>query len=192
MPARSHPSSHPMSHLMNDPGARLRELPTTDLSGGWPEVSARLARRQRRERLQRRAGAAAAIASLALIVGLFGARVLDRPVRGPESLVGETGPAPQSPEDERLTSLRARSFALEGLLATLPQRPALARAGTALPVDELEAHVQWLDHRLNQVAADPAIAKPAEASAERLWRERNDALDALLVLRYAEFQAVSL
>ncbi len=184
MPASGHP--------MNDPGARLRELPDSDLSGGWPEVAARLARRQRRERLQRRAGTAAAIASLALMVVLFGARVLDRPVRGPESLVGETRPATQSPAHARLDSLRARSFALEGLLADLPERPALARAGSALPVDELEAHVQWLDHRLNQVAAEPAMAQPAEASAERLWRERNEALDALLVLRYAEFQVLAL
>ena len=66
----------------------------------------------------------------------------------------------------------------------------IARAGLALPVDELEAHVQWLDHRLSQFAADPANARPAEASAERLWRERNEALDALLVLRNPEFPSL--
>jgi hypothetical protein len=177
---------------MNDLGARLRELPASDLGGRWPEVAARLARRQRREYLQRKAGFVAALASLTLLAVLFGARILDRPYPGQKPLVGATRPATPAPEHSRLAGLRARSFALEGLLADLPERPALARAGTALPVDELEAHVQWLDHRLSQVATDPMIARPAEASAERLWRERNEALDALLVLRYAEFQALSL
>lgn len=184
MPARSHP--------VNDLGARLRELPASDLGGRWPEVAARLARRRRRERLQRRLATAAALASLALVTLLFGARVLERPVLGPESLAGAPPAAAQTPERAQLESLRARSFALEGLLADLPERPAVARAGSALPVDELEAHLQWIDHRLSQVVADPAVAQSAEAGAEQLWRERNEALDALLVLRYAEFQALSL
>jgi hypothetical protein len=177
---------------MNDLGARLRELPASDLGGRWPAVAARLARRRRRERLPRRAATAAAIASLALVVALFGARVLDRPVDAPESLLGARQSAALAAERARLAGLRARSRVLENLLSDLPARPARARAGTALPVDELEAHVQWLDHRLSQVATEPTAAPPAVAGAERLWRERNEALDALLVLRYAEFQALSL
>ena len=57
------------------------------------------------------------------------------------------------------------------------------RAGTALPIESLEAQVQWLDHQL--LLAD--AGEPA-ADAERLWHDRVEVMSSLVQLRYVEAQ----
>ena len=45
---------------------------------------------------------------------------------------------------DRLEQLRSQSQALEELLAELPRQTAVERSATALPIDAVEAQVQWL------------------------------------------------
>ena len=87
------------------------------------------------------------------------------------------------PAATAVAELRARSQALEAMLAALPERPAVARGGTAVPIDTLESQVQWLDHQLS-TAAD---AMPAP-QAEQLWRDRVEVMNSLVQLRYVEAQ----
>ena len=82
---------------------------------------------------------------------------------------------------DRVAQFQTRSAALEEVLGMLGERPVVQRAGTALPIDTLEAQVQWLDHR---ISSGPGDAR----EAEQLWRERVDTLDALVRLRYVESQ----
>jgi hypothetical protein len=58
------------------------------------------------------------------------------------------------------------------------------RAGTAMPIDTLEAQVQWIDHRIS--ASGDAL------EAEQLWRERVDAMNTLVRLRYVEAQPIAM
>jgi hypothetical protein len=153
---------------------RLSALPpaATD-DGGWAAVQARLAARERS--LRRRAtftsfAAAASIATLALLAAL----------RFQESPAPQAAPAPST---TTVAELRARSQALEAMLAALPERPAVAREATAVPIDTLESQVQWLDHQLS-TAAD---AMPAP-QAEQLWRDRVEVMSSLVQLRYVEAQ----
>jgi hypothetical protein len=83
-----------------------------------------------------------------------------------------------------VADLRARSQALEAVLAALPERPAVARADTSLPIDSLESQVQWLDHQLS-VAGSQFPAPQAEA----LWRDRVEVMNSLVQLRYVEAQS---
>ena len=155
--------------------ARLRALPpaTAGRGGGWAAVQARLAARERGRR--RRAtvtslAAAASVATLALVAAL---RFHEPP----------TPPAAHAPASTTVAELRARSQALEAMLAALPERPAVARGGTAVPIDNLESQVQWLDHQLS-IAAD-AMPDP---QAEQLWRDRVEVMNSLVQLRYVEAQ----
>ncbi|MET0657864.1 MAG: hypothetical protein ABW110_06870 [Steroidobacteraceae bacterium] len=84
--------------------------------------------------------------------------------------------------DEQLVSLLTRSHELERALQSLPQRPALERAGTAATIDGLEQRIQWLDHHLNY-APDAGLAHEQTA---QLWQERVALLDTLVKVRYAE------
>lgn len=153
---------------------RLRALPAAAMDGGgWVAVQARLAARERG--LRRRAAVAslataASVATLALLAAL---RFQDSPTQS-------SAPAPVS---ATVDELRARSQALEAMLAALPERPAVAREATAVPIDTLESQVQWLDHQLS-VAAD---AMPAP-QAEQLWRDRVEVMNSLVQLRYVEAQ----
>lgn len=88
---------------------------------------------------------------------------------------------------DRLAQLRSQSQALEELLAELPQQSAVERAGTALPIDTIEAQVQWLDH---QILASGDEMQPA--ATEQLWRERVEAMNSLVRLRYVDAQRVAL
>ena len=58
------------------------------------------------------------------------------------------------------------------------------RSATALPIDALEAQVQWIDHRIS--ASGDAL------EAEQLWRERVDAMNTLVRLRYVESQPLAM
>jgi hypothetical protein len=82
-----------------------------------------------------------------------------------------------------LAELRSRSQMLEAVLAELPARPAVKRAATSVPIDSLEARVQWLDHEI--LVADAQASAP---QAEQLWRERVEVLNSLVQLRYVEAQ----
>jgi hypothetical protein len=62
------------------------------------------------------------------------------------------------------------------------------RAGTSLPIETLEAQVQWLDHQLSFAGSTGAAAP----EAERLWRDRVEVMNSLLQLRYVEAQHVML
>jgi hypothetical protein len=154
---------------------RLRALPVAAADGaaGWAGVQARLAARERG--LRRRAtvatlAAAASVATLALLAAL----------RFQQPPAPADAPAPAS---TTVAELRDRSQALEALLAALPERPAVAREATAVPIDNLESQVQWLDHQLT-LAADTLPAP----QAEQLWRDRVEVMSSLVQLRYVEAQ----
>ena len=86
------------------------------------------------------------------------------------------------PHDAQVSGLIERSHELEHALQTLPQRPALERAGTAATIDGLERRIQWLDHHLNY-APDAGLDA---AQTAQLWEERVVLLDTLVKVRYAE------
>jgi hypothetical protein len=154
---------------------RLRDLPIVpgDSGTGWVSVQERLGRRERPRGGRATAARAAAAASVAAL-GLFATlRVLE-----PSATNDRHVAVPVAVAD-----LRARSQALEALLAALPDRPAVARADTSLPIDSLESQVQWLDHQLS-VAGSQLPAPQAEA----LWRDRVEVMNSLVQLRYVEAQ----
>jgi hypothetical protein len=154
---------------------RLRALPGAagEAPGGWASVHARLERRGRRVRGRAAAAPIAAAASVAAL-GIFAAlRIFD-----PSAQAVRYEPVPAAVAD-----LRARSQALEALLAALPERPAVARAATAVPIDTLESQVQWLDHQLS-IAGSRLPAR----QAEQLWRDRVEVMNSLVQLRYVEAQ----
>jgi hypothetical protein len=166
--------------------ARLRALPQVQEPGvdGWTDLQSRLARPgERRRRLQRAApyAAAASVAALALFVTLRGSETAAPPEAESRPLIVL--------ETESIDELRARSQALEAVLAALPERPAVERAATSVPIESLEAEVQWLDHQLSLAGADAGAADPATA---RLWRDRVEVMNSLAQLRYVEAQHVSL
>jgi hypothetical protein len=57
-----------------------------------------------------------------------------------------------------------------------------------LPIETLEAQVQWVDHQLSEFEAAPTSA----AEAERLWRDRIEIMNSLVQLRYVEAQRLAL
>jgi chitinase len=91
------------------------------------------------------------------------------------------------PEAESLADLRERSQALEALLAAMPERPAVERAGTSVPIESLQSQVQWLDHQLSLAGADGRSAE-----SEQLWRDRVEVMNSLVQLRAVEAQLVAL
>jgi hypothetical protein len=165
---------------------RLRALPPAPAlaADGWAELQAHLAvQAGRRRRLAQVApfAAAASMAALALFGTLRGFDAPSQPAAESEPLVVL--------DDESVEELRARSQALDELLAAMPQRPAVARAGTSVPIETLQAEVQWLDHQLSLAGAAPDAAAPG---TEHLWRDRVEVMDSLVRLRYVEAQYVAL
>lgn len=165
---------------------RLRALRPIEPDGrGWHGVRERRAQRRRADVVRTRWSRAAAVASLAVIVSAVAWRIADGPhERAPA--VG--GVAPPTAEEvlalDRVAQLRRQSSALEAALATIGERPAVQRAGTALPIDALEEQVQWIDHRIS--------ASGDVLEAEQLWRERVDAMGTLVRLRYVESQPLAM
>lgn len=149
---------------------------------GWEAVQARIAARARGARL--RAGAArfmvaASIASMAVIAAVEIAGQRGRPA----------DPAPVAVSRpvaglDRIDDLQRTSLALEAVLAGMPPRPVVERADTALPIEALEAQVQWLDHQMTLAGA----GEMASPDAARLWRQRVEIMDSLVRLRYVETQ----
>jgi hypothetical protein len=162
----------------------LRALaPVPDAAtGGWAEVQSRLAAARAKRPLPARIAPYAAAASVVALALFAALRWTDAPAPA------ETRPAPLIVLDtESLDQLRSRSQELEALLAALPERPAVARAGTSVPIESLEAQVQWLDHQLTLAGAAGQASE-----AEQLWRDRVEAMNSLVQLRYVEAQQVSL
>lgn len=155
--------------------------PATDV---WAGVQHRIVLRARRRRLAATAAAVAAAASVASLGILLGWRLLD----GADRAQPAADRALHAVDSGELPLLRDRSRSLELALAALPERPAVGRAATALAIDDLQAQVQWIDHRLTAAAADPA--PPADAT--RLWRERVELLNSLVQLRLVETQGTTL
>jgi hypothetical protein len=168
---------------------RLNALPgvSTVPAAGWETLRARLDAVRSPAAPPRWQGAAAIAASFAMLSLLAG------------MLLREAGPdaservAAQEPAGALLTrhsieELQGRSRVLEEVLAALPERPAVERAGTAIPIETLEAQVQWLDHQLSV----SGVADAPPALTEELWRERVELMNTLVQLRYVEAQRVAL
>jgi hypothetical protein len=165
---------------------RLRALPAAPAlrPDGWSALQARLeARHARRRRLARLApvAAAASLAALGLFAGLRGLERSTPATDGAPAAARAQGPA----QPAALADLQARSQALEAVLASLPSRPSVERAATTLPIESLEAQVQWLDHQLTLADADGRSPQ-----AEQLWRDRVEVMSSLVQLRYVEAQYV--
>lgn len=162
---------------------RLRALPPVheQVRDGWGEVQSRLATSRAKGRLTARMAPFAAAASVAALAAFAALRWTEAPapapVRTEPLIVLDAG---------SLDELRSQSRELEALLAALPERPAVARAGTSVPIESLEAEVQWLDHRLSIAAA---LGQSRET--EQLWRDRVEAMSSLVQLRYVEAQQIS-
>jgi hypothetical protein len=167
--------------------ARLRGLPPVDvpLAEGWSDVCRRVERTESTARNRRRLASFAAAASLASLALLVGLRLV--PDGGGQRAV-DAGTAAVSVAPDEVAELQDRSRVLEAVLAGLPDRPAVARAGTALPIDELQAQVQWIDHQLTLATATTV----ADAASEQLWRERVATMNSLVQLRYLEAQRAAL
>ena len=161
--------------------ARLRALPPAPAADqdAWPEIQARVARSECREHRRARVAGFAAAASVAAL-GLFATlRFIESPV-APATF---TGPIAAPSSADAVAELRSRSQMLEAVLAAMPARPAVERAAMSVPIESLEAQVQWLDHEIS--VADAQARAP---EAERLWRDRVEVMNSLVQLRYVEAQ----
>lgn len=169
--------------------ARLRALPLAPPDGqGWPGVRARLEWQRQTHAMRKRISRGAAVASVAVIAAAVAWRVADAPSQhSPGSTNRLVAPltAEEAVALDRVLQLQSQSAVLEDALAVIGSRPAVQRAGTALPIDTLEAQVQWIDHRISASGGDAL-------EAERLWRERVDAMNTLVRLRYVEVQPVAM
>jgi hypothetical protein len=125
--------------------------------------------------------AAASVASLALFATLYGSG--SGPASAPDTVV-----ALQPARDKDVASLVDRSLDLERVLAALPSRPAIERAETSIPIEAMQARVQWIDQQLS--LADDAGTTAEDA--EQLWRARVEVMRSLVSLRYVEAQRVAL
>ncbi len=164
--------------------AQLEALPPAPAPAvdGWPAVQARLAASKARGRRLGRVAPYAAAASVAALATFAALRMTE----APPSVAQRAEPL-ITLDDESLDAVRSRSRELEALLAALPERPAVERAGTSVPIDSLEAQVQWLDHQLSVAGAEGRAT-----DAEALWRDRVEVLNSLVQLRYVEAQQVNL
>ena len=161
--------------------ARLRALPPAPDAdpNGWREIRARIVRSERSAQRRARMAGFATAASVAAL-GLFATiRLLEAPPAPVTSVSPVVAPATA----DALAELRSRSQMLEAMLAELPARPAVERAATSVPIDSLEARVQWLDHEI--LVADAQAGAP---QAEQLWRDRVEVMNSLVQLRYVEAQ----
>lgn len=169
---------------------QLRALPAAaPVADGWADVQARVAARQRTVARRVIGMRVAAAASIALIAVTATWRVTEFTREHPAALAAQLTPltADEALTMDRIAQLRTQSNALEEMLAAIGERPVVERAGTTLPIDTLEAQVQWLDH---QISTRDGAAGPA--SVEQLWRRRVEAMNSLVQLRYVEAQYIDM
>ena len=170
---------------LRDIRERLQALPGVEaVPAAWTSVQARHAaqgRAARRRPVASRLVAVASVASLTLFATLY--RSGSDVARGPSP-----ASTPPPARGDTVAVLLDRSLELEQALAALPSRPAVERADTSIPIDALEARVQWIDHQLSLAGAEGVI----DGDAEQLWRERVEVMSSLVRLRYVEAQRVAL
>jgi hypothetical protein len=166
---------------------RLIALPPVAApAGGWDRLRARIGAPQDVATPRRGSGLIAIAASCAMLGVVAGVLLREEP--GMSRLVTVPHEAVGSHERPTIAELRDRSRVLEEVLAALPSRPAVERAGTAFPIDALQAQVQWVDHQLSVSGA----AHAGPEVTERLWRERVEIMNTLVQLRYVEAQRIAL
>jgi hypothetical protein len=168
---------------------RLAGLPSIDGgAAGWQAVQHKLRQRERAVVRRRQAARLSLAAGVVVLSSLAAWNVAQRRAEpGVSATIAATPRAPV-PAASELQQLRARSMALEAVLAAMPARPTVVRADSAWPIDTLEAQVQWLDHQLS--VGEGAGAAPKEEA--QLWRERVEVMNSLVQLRYAEAQRVAM
>src|SRR5690606_15320569 len=103
----------------------------------------------------------------------------------PRELEAEPQSEPESDPSADYARLVAESARLELMLAALDRPPRLMNAGTALTIAGLEDYIVLVDEQLNYAEARDVDLRYREA----LWRERVDAMNALLHVRYAQARA---
>ena len=169
---------------------QLRSLPAAEPRlDGWADVQSRVAARKT-ARARRRLGLQlAAAASVAIIAVTAAWRVGDVVTERPGSMSVELTPltAEQALALDRVAQLQTQSQALDEMLSVIGERPVVERAGTSVPIDTLEAQVQWIDHQISVADGD---IEPG--SAEQLWRKRVGAMNSLVQLRYVEAQRIDM
>lgn len=167
---------------------QLRNLPMAPAApGGWHAVQRRLAARTSTSARRASVARIAAAASIAVIaIALSWRAVDDFTTPSARATLQPPLAAEEALTMDRIVQLQTQSLALEEMLAALGDAPAVERAGTAVPIDALEAQVQWIDHQLSTPAALEAGA------AEQLWRERVDLMDSLVRLRYVDAQRIAM
>lgn len=169
---------------------QLRSLPAAEPRlDGWADVRSRVAARKT-ARARRRLGVQlAAAASVAIIAVTAAWRVGDVVTERPDSMAVELTPltAEQALALDRVAQLQTQSQALDEMLSVIGERPVVERAGTSVPIDTLEAQVQWIDHQISVADGD---IEPG--SAEQLWRKRVGAMNSLVRLRYVEAQRIDM
>jgi len=168
----------------------LRSLPAAaPRSGGWADVQSRLAAKKAVHARRRLGLQLAAAASLAVISVTAAWRVGDIVTERPGSMAVELTPltVEQALALDRVAQLQTQSQALDEMLSVIGERPVVERAGTSLPIDTLEAQVQWIDHNIS--VGDGEIEP---GSAEQLWRKRVEAMNSLVQLRYVEAQRIDM
>jgi hypothetical protein len=168
--------------------ARLKALPPVQPAADWTAVRDRLAARELAADRRGRYARLATVASVAVIACALAWRFADAPIEASHDVVAAAAPltAEQAIAVDRVVQLQSRSAALEDLLVALGERPAVERAGTSLPIGSLEAQVQWIDHQLSVGGEGDVVA------AEQLWRDRVEAMDSLVRLRYVEAQSIAM
>jgi hypothetical protein len=168
---------------------RLQALPNeSDLpAAGWDRLRARLEATKPQASPRRWQGASAIAASFAML-GLLAGMLLRDDGSGAPELAAARDAAGAAITLHTIEDLRNQSRVLEEVLAALPARPAVERAGTAIPIETLEAQVQWVDHQLSL----SGVADAEPALTEELWRERVEVMNRLVQLRYVEAQRVAL
>ena len=168
---------------------RLNALPAapSTRTDGWERLRARLSLANQSSSPHRWSTAVPIAASLVVLVLLAGV-LLRSGGSEPPGFVAAPDAASVMPDRNSIEELRRKSRVLEEVLAALPARPAVERAGTAMPIDTLQAQVQWVDHQLSVSGA----TDEAPAVTERLWRERVEIMNTLVQLRYVEAQRVAL
>jgi hypothetical protein len=166
---------------------RLTALPPVAApAGGWDRLRARIGAPQDAATPRRSSGPIAIAASCAMLGVVAGVLLREDP--GTARLTSERHEAVEPAARPTIAQLRDRSRVLEEVLAALPERPAVERAGTAFPIDALQAQVQWVDHQLSVSGA----AHAGPEVTERLWRERVELMNTLVQLRYVEAQRIAL
>jgi len=168
----------------------LRALPAAESrSDGWADVQSRLAAKQATHARRRLGLQLAAVACVAIIAVTATWRITDVVTELPGSMAIELTPltAEQALALDRVAQLQTQSQALDEMLSVIGERPVVERAGTSLPIDTLEAQVQWIDH---QISVGDGEIEPG--SAEQLWRKRVEAMNSLVQLRYVEAQRIDM